>query len=131
MLSFKNISTLLLASTSLIAAVPADLVKRADLKAFDISSAQSSSFWSCAKSNGYTKPVIRGYQQACGSVSLRIPSPMTKAGGLQMIREDESILVSSPPTKLRGQLASRTSTPTCFHVWQRILKLDCPDLRLS
>lgn len=70
MLSINIISTLLLAGVGLISAVPAELVKRADLKAFDISSAQSSSFWSCAKSSGYTKPVIRGYQQACGSVSV-------------------------------------------------------------
>ncbi|KAI9838130.1 MAG: hypothetical protein M1819_006286 [Sarea resinae] len=37
----------------------------ADLTALDISSAQSSSFWTCAASN-YDKVVIRGYQQACG-----------------------------------------------------------------
>lgn len=67
---------------NLVGAVPAELVKRADLKGFDISSAKSSSFWSCAKSNGYTKPVIRGYQQACGHVRQpRSLGPLKKEAG--------------------------------------------------
>ena len=63
------------ASAALVSAIPTELVKRADLKGFDISAPQSSSFWSCTYKAGYRKPVIRGYQQACGSVgSLPFPS---------------------------------------------------------
>ena len=56
------------AGAALATAIPAELVKRADLKGFDISAAQSSSFWSCTYKAGYRKPVIRGYRQACGVV---------------------------------------------------------------
>jgi hypothetical protein len=38
----------------------------ADLKGFDISQPQSSSFWSCMHSNGFNKVAIRIYQEACG-----------------------------------------------------------------
>ncbi|MCJ1360024.1 MAG: hypothetical protein MMC33_010027 [Icmadophila ericetorum] len=38
----------------------------ADRASFDISEPQSSGFWSCAKSSGYSKAVIRIYEQACG-----------------------------------------------------------------
>ena len=44
---------------SLVKVVPVELVKRADLKGFDISSVESS---------GDAKSVIRRYQQACGYV---------------------------------------------------------------
>ena len=62
----------LTAGSTLVAAVPHELVKRADLRAFDVSRAQSpyrSDFWVCAHNAGYSKAVIRAYQQACGSVS--------------------------------------------------------------
>ncbi|KAF2428810.1 hypothetical protein EJ08DRAFT_311398 [Tothia fuscella] len=39
----------------------------ADLKGFDISQAQSTSFWSCMRNNGYNKVLIRAYFQSCGS----------------------------------------------------------------
>ena len=58
-------------STAFAAAVPAQIQKRADLRAFDVSQPQAgyrSDFWACAHSAGYGKAVIRAYQQACGSV---------------------------------------------------------------
>ena len=61
----------LFAGSALTAALPHELVKRADLSAFDVSSAQApynSNFWVCAHNAGYGKAVIRAYQQACGSV---------------------------------------------------------------
>jgi hypothetical protein len=39
----------------------------ADLKGFDISQAQSTSFWSCMRNDGYRKVNIRAYFQSCGS----------------------------------------------------------------
>jgi hypothetical protein len=33
---------------------------------FDVSAAQSTSFFSCMRKNGYTKAVIRAYIQGCG-----------------------------------------------------------------
>lgn len=39
----------------------------ADLKGFDISQAQSTSFWSCMRNEGYHKVNIRAYFQSCGS----------------------------------------------------------------
>ena len=62
----------LTAGSVLAAAVPHELVKRADLRAFDVSRAQApyrSDFWVCAHNAGYSKAIIRAYQQACGSVS--------------------------------------------------------------
>ena len=57
------------ASSVLVAASPAELWPRSDLRGFDISQPQSAAFWSCAHNAGYGKAVIRIYQQACGSVS--------------------------------------------------------------
>ena len=45
----------------------------ADLRGFDISQPQSAEFWRCTFKEGYRKPVIRGYRQACGSVSICDP----------------------------------------------------------
>ena len=64
----KTLAFSIAAGVALANAIPTELVKRADLKGFDISAPQSSSFWSCTYKAGYRKPVIRGYQQACGSV---------------------------------------------------------------
>ena len=44
------------------------------LKAVDISVKQSASFWTCLAKT-YQKVVIRGYQQACGSVSSPLITP--------------------------------------------------------
>lgn len=38
-----------------------------NLPSFDLSSAQSSSFWTCAAGKGIKKVIPRGYTQACGS----------------------------------------------------------------
>lgn len=46
-----------------------------DLPSFDLSSAQSSSFWTCAAGKGIKKVIPRGYTQACGSV--RLPRSLT------------------------------------------------------
>ena len=44
-----------------------DIIEHAaDIKGIDLSSAKSSSFWSCVHKDGYRKVSIRGYQQACG-----------------------------------------------------------------
>lgn len=56
-------------SSSLVAASPALLRPRSDLRGFDVSEPPSSGFWACALNSGYEKAVIRMYQQACGSVS--------------------------------------------------------------
>jgi hypothetical protein len=40
--------------------------KRSEQLRFDISTAQSKSFFTCMRSNGYKKVAIRIYQQACG-----------------------------------------------------------------
>lgn len=71
---FNSIAlTSILAATALGAAVPVDLVDRAgDLRGFDVSQAQAPSnpnFWKCAHDAGYGKAVIRGYRQACSTVS--------------------------------------------------------------
>jgi hypothetical protein len=39
----------------------------ADLKGFDISQPQSTSFWTCMRNAGYNKVNIRAYFQSCGS----------------------------------------------------------------
>ncbi|MCJ1254817.1 hypothetical protein MMC24_002633 [Lignoscripta atroalba] len=65
-----SVLAVLASGSALVAAVPADLVKRAELRAFDVSQAQAPynpNFWRCAATAGYGKAIIRGYQQACGS----------------------------------------------------------------
>ncbi|MCJ1426042.1 hypothetical protein MMC29_003944 [Sticta canariensis] len=53
-------------SSSLVAASPALLRPRSDLRGFDLSEPPASGFWACALNSGYEKAVIRMYQQACG-----------------------------------------------------------------
>lgn len=69
-----HFSALFLASlalcSGLVAASPALLRPRSDLRGFDISEPPPRGFLACALNAGYEKVVIRMYQQACGSVSL-------------------------------------------------------------
>jgi len=58
----------LAASSALAFILPPHLTNKTEVKGFDISHPQASTFWSCAKKAGYGRVGIRGYQQACGSV---------------------------------------------------------------
>ena len=54
-----------------------------DLPSFDLSAAQSSSFWTCAAGKGIKKVIPRGYTQACGSV--RLPRVYISANGANIL----------------------------------------------
>ena len=62
----------LAASSTLAFILPPHLTNKTEVRGFDISAPQTSTFWSCAKKSGYGRVAIRGYQQLCGSVCFPV-----------------------------------------------------------